>query len=179
MSTAISGTGEGKDFINQDPATLSWGVVVRSVSFRVLDFAPGPHKDGSRSGLQHGSPEKENANVDLLNALSLSTVFTDICTWCTLKTTSMASHTTAPDRPDLSTFEPGLPVSLPPKEEFPGPLSSEKSSGSDESPVETDSPEEVEPEFKEGGYGWSVSSYSPHPSIAIAALPPLTLLTTS
>jgi hypothetical protein len=50
--------------------------------------------------------------------------------------------------------EPAQPGSMKPKENIPNPLSGEKSTGSDDSPVETDSPEEAE--FKEGGYGWVV-----------------------
>ena len=67
----------------------------------------------------------------------------------------MASHTTARDGPGLSTPEPtvtALPHSR--KEDAPEPLSAEKSTASDESPLETDSPADAGPEFKEGGYGW-------------------------
>jgi len=68
----------------------------------------------------------------------------------------MTSHTTARDGPGLSTPEPTLPVLPRSKEDAPEPLSGEKSTSSDESPLETDSPEDAEPEFKEGGYGWVV-----------------------
>ncbi|KAH6845181.1 major facilitator superfamily domain-containing protein [Chaetomium sp. MPI-CAGE-AT-0009] len=53
-----------------------------------------------------------------------------------------------------ATPEPAPPVSVNPKKDTTDPLSGEKSTGSDDSPVETDSSEEVE--FKEGGYGWVV-----------------------
>ncbi len=72
----------------------------------------------------------------------------------------MAPHSAAPpDGPGLSTTEPALPVltKSPSKDETAVPYPGEKSAGSDESPVDTDSPgspEEAEPEFKEGGYGW-------------------------
>ncbi len=66
----------------------------------------------------------------------------------------MASHTTAQDGPGLSTPESTMPVLLRSKEDAPEPLSGEKSTASDESPLETDSPGDAEPEFKEGGYGW-------------------------
>ena len=72
----------------------------------------------------------------------------------------MAPHTVAAaDGPGLSTSEPPLPVLThsTSKDETSVPDLGEKSTGSDESPVDTDSPgspEEAEPEFKEGGYGW-------------------------
>lgn len=56
----------------------------------------------------------------------------------------MAPHTATPEQ--------ALPVSMNRKQTTSELLSGEKGTGSDDSPVETDSPEE--PEFKEGGYGW-------------------------
>ncbi|KAK3906835.1 major facilitator superfamily domain-containing protein [Staphylotrichum tortipilum] len=74
----------------------------------------------------------------------------------------MAPHTAVPaDGPGLSTSELALPVlaDSPFKDETAVPCPGEKSTGSDESPVDTDSPGspgDAEPEFKEGGYGWVV-----------------------
>jgi hypothetical protein len=58
----------------------------------------------------------------------------------------------APMAPRTATPKQALPVSMNPKQTTSELLSGEKGTGSDDSPVETDSPEE--PEFKEGGYGW-------------------------
>lgn len=72
----------------------------------------------------------------------------------------MAPHSAAPPAgPGLSTSEPAAPVLArsASKDETAVPSTGEKSTGSDESPVDTDSPcspGEAEPEFKEGGYGW-------------------------
>lgn len=70
----------------------------------------------------------------------------------------MTPHTTPAGGPDFSTAESALPIVVNSKEAAPVPLPGEKSTGSDESPVETDSSGEVE--FKEGGYGWLVHVYT-------------------
>jgi hypothetical protein len=66
----------------------------------------------------------------------------------------MTLHTTPTGGPNLPTAEPALPVLVKSEKDTPVPLPGEKSTGSDESPADTDSPGETE--FKEGGYGWSV-----------------------
>jgi hypothetical protein len=66
----------------------------------------------------------------------------------------MTLHTTPTGGPNFPTVEPALPVLVKSKEDTRVPLPGEKSTGSDESPIDTDSPGEAE--FKEGGYGWSV-----------------------
>jgi hypothetical protein len=65
----------------------------------------------------------------------------------------MTPQTTPAGRPDF-TAESALPVLVNSKEDISVPLPGEKSTGSDESPIDTDSPGEAE--FKEGGYGWLV-----------------------
>jgi hypothetical protein len=66
----------------------------------------------------------------------------------------MTPQTTPTGRPDFSAAESALPVLMNSEEDTPAPLPGEKSTGSDESPIDTDSPGEAE--FKEGGYGWLV-----------------------
>ena len=66
----------------------------------------------------------------------------------------MTLRTTPAGGLNFPTTEPALPVFAKSKEDTPVPLPGEKSTGSDESPVDTDSPGETE--FKEGGYGWLV-----------------------
>lgn len=70
----------------------------------------------------------------------------------------MAPHSTAPGGPGLPVPESALPALVHSKEDAHASLSGEKSTGSEETPVETDSPGDSEPEFKEGGYGWLVLS---------------------
>lgn len=77
----------------------------------------------------------------------------------------MALPSTAPAGPGLSTPESALPVLVHSAEDTHGSLSGEKSTGSEESPVETDSPGDAEPEFKEGGYGWSVQGNHHFPGL--------------
>ncbi|KAL2128036.1 hypothetical protein VTI74DRAFT_9824 [Chaetomium olivicolor] len=66
----------------------------------------------------------------------------------------MAPHTTAPHGARLQSPESAVPVLVSRKEDAALPSSGEKSTGSEESPIESDSPGEAD--FKEGGYGWVV-----------------------
>ncbi|KAK4101754.1 MFS general substrate transporter [Parathielavia hyrcaniae] len=66
----------------------------------------------------------------------------------------MSIQTAAIDRPRLPASESASSVLVVPKEGAPVLRPGEKSTGSDESPGETDNHEEAE--FKEGGYGWVV-----------------------
>lgn len=65
----------------------------------------------------------------------------------------MSSRAPLPDGPGITTPESALAWTSPmSSQDGAAVLPNEKSAGSDETTVETDSPGEVE--FKEGGYGW-------------------------